>query len=65
MTSDPSRLVDEASGFPWHGGGDIQDNHGGISRPNPRQISIVSENGGYGLATTGPARIEREAIHVP
>ena len=50
---DPSRLVDEASGFPWHGGGDIQDNHGGVSRPNPRQIGIVSENGGYGVATPG------------
>ncbi len=50
---DPSRLVDEASGFPWHGGGDIQDNHGGVSRPNPRQIGLVSENGGYGLATPG------------
>ena len=50
---DPSRLVDEASGFPWHGGGDIQDNHGGVSRPNPRQIGIVSENGGFGLATPG------------
>lgn len=34
---DPSRLVDEASGFPWHGGGDIQDNHGGASAPNPHQ----------------------------
>jgi hypothetical protein len=50
---DPSRLVDEASGFPWHGGGDIQDNHGGNSAPNPRQIGIVSENGGFGLATPG------------
>jgi beta-galactosidase/beta-glucuronidase len=50
---DPSRLVDEASGFPWHGGGDIQDNHGGVSAPNPRQIGLVSENGGYGLATPG------------
>ena len=50
---DPTRLVDEASGFPWHGGGDIQDNHGGVSRPNPRQIGIVSENGGYGVATPG------------
>jgi len=50
---DPSRLVDEASGFPWHGGGDIQDNHGGVSPPNPRQIGIVSENGGFGLATPG------------
>lgn len=50
---DPSRLVDEASGFPWHGGGDIQDNHGGVSAPNPRQIGIVSENGGFGLATPG------------
>ena len=50
---DPSRLVDEASGFPWHGGGDIQDNHGGVSAPNPRQIGLVSENGGYGVATPG------------
>ena len=50
---DPSRLVDEASGFPWHGGGDIQDNHGGTSAPNPRQIGLVSENGGFGLATPG------------
>jgi hypothetical protein len=50
---DPSRLVDEASGFPWHGGGDIQDNHGGVSPANPRQIGIVSENGGFGLATPG------------
>ena len=50
---DPSRLVDEASGFPWHGGGDIQDNHGGVSAPNPRQIGLVSENGGFGLATPG------------
>ncbi|MGO8926514.1 MAG: glycoside hydrolase family 2 protein [Limisphaerales bacterium] len=50
---DPSRLVDEASGFPWHGGGDIQDSHGGVSAPNPRQIGIVSENGGYGVATPG------------
>lgn len=50
---DPSRLVDEASGFPWHGGGDIEDHHGGIASPNPRQIGIVSENGGYGVATPG------------
>jgi hypothetical protein len=50
---DPSRLVDEASGFPWHGGGDIQDNHGGVSAPNPNQIGLVSENGGFGLATPG------------
>lgn len=50
---DPSRLVDEASGFPWHGGGDIQDNHGGVSAPNPRQMGLVSENGGYGVATPG------------
>ena len=50
---DPSRLVDEASGFPWHGGGDIEDHHGGDAAPNPRQIGIVSENGGFGLATPG------------
>ena len=37
----------------WFGGGDFQDNHGGVSAPNPRQIGIVSENGGFGLATTG------------
>jgi hypothetical protein len=50
---DPSRLVDEASGFPWHGGGDIQDSHGGTSPPNPNEIGIVSENGGFGVATPG------------
>ena len=50
---DPTRLVDEASGFPWHGGGDIQDSHGGTSAPNPHQIGIVSENGGFGVATPG------------
>jgi len=33
--------------------GDIQDNHGGRYHPNPRQIGLVSENGGYGVATPG------------
>lgn len=50
---DPSRLVDEASGFPWHGGGDILDGHGGVPPKAPDRISITSENGGYGLAVPG------------
>ncbi len=35
---DPSRLVNEASGFPHHGGGDVYDVHGGI----PPKVRIKS-----------------------
>jgi hypothetical protein len=50
---DPSRLVDEASGFPWHGGGDVLDCHGGVPPKDPKRIGITSENGGWGIAVTG------------
>jgi hypothetical protein len=50
---DPTRLIDEASGFPWHGGGDVRDHHGGAPGRYKDQIGIVSENGGWGLASPG------------
>ena len=50
---DPTRLIDEASGFPWHGGGDILDCHGGVPPKDARRISLTSENGGFGLAVVG------------
>jgi hypothetical protein len=50
---DPTRLIDEASGFPWHGGGDVADNHGGIPPKDPTRIGITSEDGGYGLSSPG------------
>ena len=52
---DPTRLIDEASGFPWHGGGDVRDHHGGVPGRYKAQIGIVSENGGWGLAAPGHA----------
>jgi len=50
---DPSRLVDEASGFPWHGGGDVADNHGGIPPRFANKIGITSEDGGFGIGGKG------------
>jgi len=52
---DPSRLVDEASGFPHHGSGDVVDVHGGIPPKSPTEISIDSETSGNGLAVPGHA----------
>ncbi|BCM92601.1 beta-galactosidase [Abditibacteriota bacterium] len=52
---DPSRLINEASGFPHHGGGDVYDVHGGIPPKSPTQISLDSETMGVGLATPGHA----------
>ena len=49
-TLDPSRLIDEASGFPWHGGGDVADHHGGLAPAEVNRIGITSEDGGWGLA---------------
>jgi len=46
---DPSRLIDEASGFPWHGGGDVIDCHGGIPPKDAHRISLDSETCGFGL----------------
>lgn len=50
---DPSRLVDEASGFPWHGGGDVIDSHGGVPPSDAKRISITSEDGGWGACAVG------------
>jgi hypothetical protein len=50
---DPSRLIDEASGFPRHGGGDIHDTHGGDAPQDGRRISLDSETAGFGLAVPG------------
>jgi len=50
---DPTRLIDEASGFPRHGAGDILDVHGGIPPKSDHQISIDTENGSVGLASPG------------
>ena len=50
---DPTRLIDEASGFPWHGSGDVVDTHGGIPPKHPNRIGITSEDGGYGAAVVG------------
>ena len=46
---DPTRLMDEASGFPRHGGGDIHDTHGGDAPQDGRRISLDSETAGFGL----------------
>jgi len=50
---DPTRLIDEASGFPWHGAGDIRDCHGGVPPKSDRAISIDTEDGSVGLRTPG------------
>ncbi|MGA2031830.1 MAG: sugar-binding domain-containing protein [Thermoguttaceae bacterium] len=50
---DPTRLIDEASGFPRHGGGDIHDTHGGDAPQDGRRICIDSETAGFGLAAVG------------
>jgi hypothetical protein len=50
---DPARLIDEASGFPWHGGGDVVDTHGGIPPKDDKRLGITSEDGGWGVAAAG------------
>jgi hypothetical protein len=50
---DPSRLIDEASGFPRHGGGEVLDCHGGVPPRDPKRISIDSETAGFGLTVPG------------
>ena len=52
-TLDPSRLVDEASGFPWHGSGDIADQHGGWAGTHPLQAGLNTETCGFGLTVPG------------
>ena len=50
---DPTRLIDEASGFPHHGGGDVIDVHGGIPPTAPNQIGLDTESMGIGLFVPG------------
>ncbi len=50
---DPSRLLNESSGFPWHGGGDVRDGHGGLDADFRENIQIVSESGTPSLGCTG------------
>ena len=50
---DPSRLVDEASGFPWHGYGDLNDQHGGVAVAYPERAGVDTETSGYGLLVPG------------
>ena len=50
---DPSRLVDESSGFPFHGTGDVADGHGGIPFKDPKRITIISEWGTASLGCAG------------
>lgn len=41
---DGSRLVDESSGFPWHGSGDVLDGHGAPDYKDKNRVSIISES---------------------
>lgn len=50
---DPTRLIDEASGFPRHGGGDVHDVHGGVGPKEPNRITLDSETLGNGLTVPG------------
>ena len=50
---DPTRLIDEASGFPRHGGGDLHDTHGGDAPQDGQRICLDSETAGFGLAALG------------
>ena len=50
---DPTRLIDEASGFPRHGGGDIVDTHGGNAPKVKGKISLDSETEGGGIEALG------------
>ena len=49
---DPTRLIDEASGFPHHGG-DVIDVHGGIPPTAPNQLGLDTESMGIGLFVPG------------
>jgi hypothetical protein len=50
---DPSRLLNESSGFPWHGGGDVRDGHGGVPDKVPNYITIISEWGTPSVGCAG------------
>ena len=50
---DPTRLLDVSSGFPWHGGGNVRDGHGGLPDRVPNCVGIVSELGTPSLGCGG------------
>ena len=50
---DPGRLLNESSGFPWHGGGDVRDGHGGLDADFKDSVQIVSEAGTPSLGCAG------------
>lgn len=50
---DPSRLVSESSGFPWHGGGDVRDSHGSPPDLASGCLNILSEEGTSSLGVAG------------
>jgi len=50
---DPSRLLDISSGFPWHGGGNVLDGHGGVPDKVPNYVTIISEWGTPCLGCAG------------
>jgi hypothetical protein len=50
---DPSRLLDISSGFPWRGGGNVLDGHGGVPDKVPNYVTIISEWGTPSLGCAG------------
>jgi hypothetical protein len=53
LEMDPSRLIDISSGFPWHGGGNVLDGHGGVPDKVPNYVTIISEWGTPSLGCAG------------
>lgn len=50
---DPTRLLNESSGFPRHGCGDVIDSHSGIPEKSHDKIGIISEDGTPSLGCPG------------
>ena len=50
---DTSRLVNESSGFPFHGTGDVADGHGGMPFKDPKRITLISEWGTASMGCSG------------
>jgi len=50
---DPSRLLDVSSGFPWRGGGNVLDGHGGVPDKVSNYVTVISEWGTPSLGCAG------------
>lgn len=50
---DPSRLTNESSGFPWHGGGDVRDSHSGVPPKEANCVGLISEDGTPSIGVSG------------